>query len=62
MSMCFMYFQVGYHSIQQASLQSLSGMMFTSTLGTGADRPIDQSGVLLLMVHLSAKKKKKIMK
>ncbi len=38
--------------------QSLRKMMSTSTLGTGADRPNDQSGVHLLKVHLSGKRGK----
>lgn len=33
--------------------QSLCKMMFTSTLGTGADRPNGRGGVQLLMVHSS---------
>lgn len=35
------------------STQSFSKMMFTSTLGTDADRPNDPSGVHLLLVHSS---------
>lgn len=45
--------------------QSLSKMMFISTLGTGVDHPNGQSGVHLLMVHLSGGKQqqgKSIMK
>lgn len=50
MSMCFIYFQEGFHSFQQVCSHNLSAR-FTSTLGTGADRPDDQGGVHLLMVH-----------
>lgn len=45
----------GRISIYPTSLftQSLCRMMITSSLGTGADRPNDQSGDPLLMAHLS---------
>lgn len=51
--------QVGYHSVQQVCSRKSRGKktMFTSSLGTGADRPDDQSGVRLLVVHLAVRKK-----
>lgn len=47
-------FLPGRISVYPTSLftQSLCKMVFTSTLGTGADRPNVQGGVLLPMVHL----------
>lgn len=38
------------------STQSFRKMIFTSTLGTDADRPSDPSGVHLLLGHLSGEK------
>lgn len=60
MSMCFVSLP-GRISLCSTSLFtqiSRQKKMFTSSLGTGADRPDDQSGVHLLGVHLAAKKQK----
>lgn len=56
MSMCFISSESLF--VQRGCWQSFPWMVFTSTLGTGADRPNGQTVVHLLMVHLSGSNRK----